>query len=59
MLEELPSTSHPLATLLMVWYVALVALLNLGLGYLLALYFERDRRQFAYANGETLDADTL
>ena len=59
MLEELSSCSHPLATLLMVWYVALVALLNLGLGYLVALYLERDRKQFAYANGEALDADLL
>ncbi len=27
----------------MVWYVALVAILNLGLGYAIGLYIERSR----------------
>jgi hypothetical protein len=28
----------------MIWYVALVAILNLGLGYLLAVYLGADRK---------------
>jgi hypothetical protein len=59
MLEKLRLSSHPLATHLMVWYVALVALSNIGLGYLVAVYLERGRKQFAYANSDQLDADTL
>ena len=27
----------------MVWYVALIAILNLGLGYVLGVYMERSR----------------
>jgi hypothetical protein len=38
-------------------YVALLALLNLGLGYALALYMERGRRTGALAATEDLDAD--
>lgn len=51
----------------MVWYVALIAIVNLGLGYLLAVYLAAGRPQLAaraaqsheeleYSDGE-LDAD--
>ena len=51
----------------MVWYVAFIAVLNLGLGYLLAVYLGAGRPQLAsyaadayddaeYSDGE-LDAD--
>ena len=43
----------------MVWYVALVALLNVGMGYLLAMYLERGRKQFAFAEHDAVDEDTL
>ena len=36
----------------MVWYVALIAVLNLGLGYMMALYLGGGR-QVAYAAAET------
>ncbi len=39
----------------MVWYVAVIAVLNLGLGYALALYMERGRR--AACASAMLDAD--
>jgi hypothetical protein len=38
----------------MVWYVAVIAVLNLGLGYLLAVYLGAGRTQFASA-GDSLD----
>jgi hypothetical protein len=41
----------------MPWYVAIVALLNLGLGYVLALYMERGRRTAALVASDDLDAD--
>jgi hypothetical protein len=40
----------------MVWYVAVIAVLNLGLGYALALYMERSRRQAACAADDPIDA---
>jgi hypothetical protein len=39
----------------MVWYIAFTALLNLGLGYGLALYFGSSRPQLATAIGDDLD----
>jgi hypothetical protein len=39
----------------MVWYIAFTALLNLGLGYVLAVYFGADRPQLATATGDDLD----
>jgi hypothetical protein len=40
----------------MVWYVALVAVLNLGLGYVMALYLGTGR-QVAYAAAEAYVED--
>lgn len=39
----------------MVWYVALIAILNLGLGYLLAVYLGVGRPQLAATAVEPLD----
>jgi hypothetical protein len=39
----------------MVWYVALIAILNLGLGYALAVYLGSGRTQLATATGRSLD----
>jgi hypothetical protein len=43
----------------MVWYVALVAVVNLGLGYALALYMERSRCLAVAAGDDALDADDV
>ena len=40
----------------MVIYVALIAILNLGLGYALALYLGAGRQQLAATVGEPLDS---
>lgn len=40
----------------MVLYVALIALLNLGLGYALAVYLGAGRSQLATTIGEPLDS---
>jgi hypothetical protein len=40
----------------MVIYVALIAILNLGLGYALALYLSAGRAQLANAIGEPLES---
>jgi hypothetical protein len=42
----------------MAWYVALVAIVNLGLGYALAEFIRRGREQLALTSGDALDADT-
>jgi hypothetical protein len=39
----------------MTWYVALVAILNLGLGYALAVFL-RSGREFALPSGDSLEA---
>jgi hypothetical protein len=39
----------------MVWYVALIAIVNLGLGYGLAVYLAAGRGQLASATGDTMD----
>jgi type IV secretory pathway VirB2 component (pilin) len=41
----------------MVWYVAVVAVLNLGLGYMFARYMGWDRGQAACSADELLDAE--
>jgi hypothetical protein len=41
----------------MSWSIALLALLNIGVGYVLALYMERGRRNAALAASDDLDAD--
>lgn len=41
----------------MVWYVAVIAVLNLGLGYALALYMERGRKPMTSVGGDALDAE--
>lgn len=43
----------------MVWYVAIIAVLNLGLGYVLALYMERSRRLAVATNDDLLDDDAI
>ena len=40
---------------IMVWYIAFTALLNLGLGYFLAVYFGAGRTQLAAAAGDAFD----
>ena len=40
---------------IMVWYIAITALLNLGLGYFLAVYFGASRPQVAVAAGDAFD----
>jgi len=39
----------------MVWYVAIVAILNLGLGYALAVYLGAGRPEMATVGGDLLD----
>ena len=39
----------------MAWYVALVAILNLGLGYALAVFLRSGREQAALSSGDTLE----
>ena len=39
----------------MVWYIAVTAILNLGLGYVLAVYFGVRRPQLASAIGDDMD----
>ena len=39
----------------MVWYVAVIAVLNLGLGYLLAVYLGAGRAQLATSMDDSLD----
>ncbi|HVT27372.1 MAG TPA: hypothetical protein VHE81_05080 [Lacipirellulaceae bacterium] len=39
----------------MVWYVALIAILNLGLGYALAMYVGASRPQMAATTGHSFD----
>jgi hypothetical protein len=41
----------------MIWYVAIVALLNLGLGYGLATMLRDSARRSALAGGDTSDYD--
>jgi len=41
----------------MVWYVAVVAVLNLGLGYMFARYTGWDRAQAGFLPDESLDAE--
>ncbi len=41
----------------MVWYVAFVAVLNIGLGYVFALYMGWDRGQASLSPDESLGAD--
>jgi hypothetical protein len=41
----------------MVWYIAFTALLNLGLGYFLAVYFGAGRPQLAATVGDGFDDD--
>ena len=48
--------SVPQAQSLMVIYVALIAILNLGLGYALAVYVGAGRGQFAPAIGEPIES---
>jgi hypothetical protein len=43
----------------MVWYVAFIAILNLGLGYALAVYMERSQRLAAATSDDLLDDDTI
>jgi len=43
------------AEIAMVWYVALIAVLNLGLGYALALYMGAGRGQLASSTGDSFD----
>jgi hypothetical protein len=43
----------------MVWYVGIVAVLNLGLGYVLALYMSRGRRQPVGLSDEAFDHEGL
>ncbi len=40
----------------MVYYVALIAILNLGLGYALAVYLGASRTRLATTAGDTLEA---
>ena len=39
----------------MVWYVALIAIVNLGLGYALAVYLGAGRPQLAATTGGSFD----
>lgn len=39
----------------MVWYVAVIAVVNLGLGYVLAVYLGAGRAQIAAATGDSLN----
>jgi hypothetical protein len=41
----------------MTFYIAITALLNLGLGYALAVFMGAGRTQAAYATGEPTSAD--
>lgn len=41
----------------MVWYIAVIAVLNLGLGYAFAVYLDRAERRAAYASNESLNDD--
>jgi hypothetical protein len=43
----------------MVLYVAIVAILNLGLGYALAVYMDRSAKQAAYGTDETFTSDEV
>jgi hypothetical protein len=43
----------------MIWYVAFIAVLNLGLGYMLGVYMERSRRAAAYLADEAFDHEGL
>ena len=50
------SSLYPERNSLMVIYVALTAIVNLGLGYALALYLGAGRVQFATSVGEPLES---
>jgi hypothetical protein len=50
------SSPYPERTSLMVIYVALIAILNLGLGYALATYLGAGRSQLATTIGEPLES---
>jgi hypothetical protein len=39
----------------MAWYVALVAILNLGLGYALAVFLRSGREELALSSGDALE----
>ena len=43
----------------MVLYVAVIAILNLGLGYALAVYMERSRKLAVAASDDMLDDDDI
>lgn len=43
----------------MIWYVAFVAILNLGLGYLLGVHMDRSRHQVAVVGDEAFDHEGL
>ena len=43
----------------MVWYVAVIAVLNLGLGYMLAVYIERSRKLAVATSDDMLDDDAI
>jgi len=43
----------------MVWYVAFVAVMNLGLGYFLALYMGGGRPNVAYVADDAFDAEMV
>jgi hypothetical protein len=40
----------------MTWYVALVAIVNLALGYALAVFLRTGRERAALSSGDTLEA---
>lgn len=41
---------------MMIWYVAIVAILNLALGYALAVFLRSGRAQFALPSGHLTEA---
>ncbi len=43
----------------MVWYVAIIALLNLGLGYMLGVYMDRSRHQVVILANEAFDHEGI
>jgi hypothetical protein len=42
---------------MMVWYVGFIAILNLGVGYALAVVMERSKRRAMYAAAVAFDGD--
>jgi hypothetical protein len=43
----------------MVWYVAFIAILNLGLGYMLGVYMDRSRRAALCLTDDAFDHEGL